>query len=62
MRKHKQLADLGKAVAVNYVYFRRGQAILNNAKGANKNRWTPGACNTANTPLNIINQMSQILF
>jgi hypothetical protein len=24
-------------------------------------RWNPGACNTANTPLNTLNRMSQIL-
>ena len=29
--------------------------------GNNGKRWKPGACNTANTPLNVINQMSQIL-
>jgi transposase InsO family protein len=32
-----------------------------NEKGSNGKQWNPGACNTANTPLNIINQMSQIL-
>ena len=35
--------------------------FYNNGKGSNGKRWRPGACNTANTPPNILNQMSQIL-